>query len=315
MSVLHLAFLLSAHLLAAQSTAPNPLESANALRNRGEYQQATAILESFIQSQGPEADISAPAWLLLGSTYQDGGRYQEARRAYERVISLTRDRPGYEREAAVALDNLGSLYLDLGQPEISKRLRLRVLKIAQNTGDHAFVARIYNNLTAIASRRKEISEARKWSAHALAEIKLAPQADADDLAAISSNAGWLCVYDHDYKQASAFYEVALQSWIEKHGMNHQLTGLGYVLRGRIRALQGDTAAGLKDLETGIAIIEKTVGTRVPIYFSARLDYSDALSKAGSVKQANAIRSETVRTIQSFVRSTQSTTAISADAFR
>src|SRR5215470_7553591 len=238
-----LALLLSAHLLAAQANAPNPLESADALRNRGEYGEAIAVLESFVQSvqlDRSEAGDSAPAWILLGSAYQDVGRYLEAQRAYQHAISITRDRPGHEREQAVALDNLGSLYFESGQLEISKRLRLRVLKIAQKSGDHAFLARIYNNLTAVASQQKEISEARKWIAHALAEIKLVSQVDADDIAAISSNAGWLSIRDRDYQQASDYYEAALQSWIEKHGMNHQLTGWGFVLRGQVRALRGDT---------------------------------------------------------------------------
>jgi hypothetical protein len=78
---------------------------------------------------------------------------------------------------------------------------------------------------------------------------------------------------------------------------------------------GNASQGLEDVEMGLAIIEKTVGTDVPVYFAARLAYADALSAAGSKKEAKEIRSTTKRSIESFMHSTSSAYAISADAFR
>src|SRR5262249_51401466 len=161
----------------------------------------------------------------------------------------------------------------------------------------------------------DLKEARKWLGHAFTEIKLAPKVSAADLAAIRSNAGWLSTHDHDYEQALKYYDGALESWIEQHGMNHPLTGWGFVLCGRTRVLMGNASQGLEDVKMGLAIIEKTVGTNIPVYFSARLAYADALSAAGSTKEAKAIRSVTRRSIESFLHSTSSVYAISADAFR
>jgi tetratricopeptide (TPR) repeat protein len=302
-------------LLHAQSDILAKLHDAEEQWNKGEYRQALGMLEPLARSARSESPDIGRVWILLGSLYQDLGRFPEAQRAYQSAISLYKSQPDRQREEEVALDNLGSLYLEMGQLEMSRKLRLKVLRLAQAAGNHATLARIYNNLTAIAVRQRDLDEARRWLSHAFAEIKLAPKLGADDLAAIHSNAGWLSMHDNDYEQAFQHYEAALKSLIEQHGTNHPLTGWGYVARGRARALMGKASQGLEDVEMGMAIIEKTVGADVPVYFSARLAYADALTAAGSKKEAKEIRSVTKRSIDSFMHSTSSVYAISADAFR
>lgn len=311
-SLISLTFLVQ--LLQAQSDIFSTLSHANELSSKGDYGEALRILEPLVQSKTVEPAETGRVWIQLGSVYQDLGRYPEAQRAYQTAISLFKNRPGREREERVALDDLGSLYLDLGQAEMSRRLRLQVLKSAAATEDHAAVARAYNNLSAASIQQRDWKEARKWLANAQAEVKLMPKVRADDLAAIHCNAGWLSEHDHDYEQALKYYEAALQSWTEQHGINHQLTGSGYVLRGRMRTLLGNTREGLEDIEKGAAIIEKIVGTKVPIYFAARLAYADALSAAGFTKEGKAIRSSAKHSLESF-RSTSPQFPISVDAFR
>jgi tetratricopeptide (TPR) repeat protein len=306
--------LLAAKCLPAQSNTTDNLHTANALRDRGEYQQALAILEPMVHSGGSDAADVATAWVILGDIYQDTGRYGDAQRAFQNAISSFKNQ-GKEREEAAAMDNLGSLYLAIGQPEMSKRLRLRVLKVLEKTGDHASLARLYNNLAATASQRNDAREGRKYVDQALAEVKLAPEITYDDLAAISSNAGWLRAHDHDYQQALAYYEDARRLWIKAHGMNHPQTGWGYVLCGRARAFLGDAQQGLEDVRTGLSMIENSVGTHVSIYFASRLAYADVLFAAGSRKESKAVRQDALSSLQSFLRGKASESAISADAFR
>ena len=297
----------------AQSGGSDTLVEAGKLCDRGEYQQALAILEP-LAAGTPNLTDPWRVWLLLGPVYEDLGRYQEAQRAYQSVISLFKNQRGREREEAAALDNLGSLYFNAGQTEMSKRLRLRVLKVYQEAGDHAGLVTVYNNLAAIALQQRRFDEARKWIGHALAEVKLSPQVSADNRAAMESNAGLISLHDHEYQQALEYYQAALRAWVGQHGMNHQLTGWGYVLCGRAHALLGDTQEGLAEVNTGLGMIEKAVGRNVPLYFAARMAYADTLSAAGSVREAKAVRSLTVRSIESFQR-ISSGHAISADAFR
>src|SRR5215472_4597087 len=265
--------LLAAEWLPAQSSPNDNLHTANALRDRGAYQQALAILEPMVHSGGPDAADVGTAWVLLGDIYQDTGRYDDAQRAFQKAISAFKNQ-GKEREEAAAMDNLGSLYLAIGQPEMSKRLRLRVLKVLEKTGDHASLARLYNNL-----------------------------------AAMASNAGWLRVHDHDYQQALAYYEDARRLWIKQHGMNHPQTGWGYVLCGRARAFLGDAQQGLEDVRTGLSMIETSVGTHVSIYFASRLAYADVLFAAGSRKESKTVRQDALSSLQSFLRGKASESAI------
>jgi tetratricopeptide (TPR) repeat protein len=296
---------------------PNPQDSlvaAGALRDRGEYNQAIAVLEALTQSGAEDAN-SGTAWTLLGSVYQDVGRYGDAQRAFQTAISVFKNQPGKERQEAIALDNLGSLYLAIGQTEMSKKLRLRVLKVVQAAGDHAGIAMVYNNLAATALQGNDIKQTRKYVSLALQEIRLAPQTEDDDLAAIFTHAGWLSIHDHDYKRALAYYDDARRLWVKQHGMNHHLTGWGNVLCGWAHARMGDTQQGLAEVKTGLGIIENTVGTRVSVYFGARLIYAEVLSAAGSPKEGKAMRAATLLSLQSFLRGKASESVISADAFR
>src|SRR5215472_11833199 len=300
-------------LLLAQSNTLDTLSHADQLHNQGEYEQALRVLEPMVRSNTLEPWETGRVWILLGSVYQDLGRYPEAQRAYQNAISLFKNQPGREKEEAVAMDNLGSLYLEIWQPETSKRLRLRVLKVGARIRDHAAMARIYNNLAATALVQKDWKEVRKWLGDAWGEARLVSNPRADDLAAIHCDAGWLSTHDHDYEQALNHFEAALALWTEQHGMNHQLTASGYILRGRTLALMGNGRKGLEDLRTGLAIIEKTVGTNVPVYFAARLAYGEALSAAGSKREGKAMRATAMRSLES-LRSTSSQFPVSADAF-
>jgi len=300
--------------LPAQSSSADQLVAAGTLRDRGDYKQALSILEPLAQSAEPGAPDAGRAWILLGSIYQDVGRFVDAQRAYQNAISALKNQPGKEREEAAAMDNLGSLYLDMGQPELSKQIRLRVLRLVKETGDHAGLAKVYNNLAATAFEQNQADEGRKYIFQAFREVKQASQAPNDDLAAIYSNAGWLSMRDHDYDQALRYYEHARQTWIKQHGMNHKLTGWGYVLCGWTRARLGDPQQGLAEVTTGLSIIEKSVGTRVPLYFAARLAYADVLSAAGSTREAKEMRSNAAQSLKSFRRATAGY-PISADAFR
>src|SRR5882724_7239499 len=190
---------LAAQSLPVQSNGADKLNQVVALRNRGEYQQALDVLAPLVHSSGLSASDAGHAWVLLGSTYQDLGKYTEAQRAYQNGISILKAQAGGERGEAAALDDLGSLYRDMGQPEMSKKLRLKVLQFFLAIGDHSGTARAYNNLTAIALQQNKLDEARKDIVRAFDELKLAQQAGSqvslDDQAAIDNNAGWLSFHD------------------------------------------------------------------------------------------------------------------------
>lgn len=302
--------------LSAQSSGTEKLLQASRLRDRSEYQQAVALLESLVRpASGLGAVDVGNTWILLGSTYQDLGRYPEAENAYQNAISILKAQPGSEEYQAAALDDLGSLYRAVGQPKMSRKLRLRVLKIFQAEGDHAGIARVYNNLAAIALEENKLHEAQTYLDQAFAAVKLAAPPNSPDLAAMYSNAGWLAFHAHAFDHALQDYELALQLWLQVHGAEHELTGWGYVLRGRARLALGDKQNALEDVKTGTAIIERTEGAKGSMYLSARLVYADILQAAGSTQEANTLRRETLRALDSLRRTQSSAYIISAEAFR
>ena len=300
----------------AQPGGSEQLLLASRLRDRGEYQQAVALLESLVRASTRLGAVdTGNAWVLLGSTYQDLGRYVEAEKAYQNAVSILTSQPAGERDLAVALDDLGSLYHDIGQPEISRKLRLRVLAIFRAEGDHAEIARVYNNLAAIALDKHQYHEAQTYLDQAFAEVKLSSPPNPTDVAAMYSNAGWLAFHGKDYHQALADHEIALRLWLQVHGSEHPLTGWGYVLCGRARLALGENQRALEDVQTGTAILDRTDGAKRSMYLSARLIYADVLRASGSTQEAKTVRAQTLRSLDSLRRSQSSAYAISADAFR
>ncbi|HKF20669.1 MAG TPA: tetratricopeptide repeat protein [Candidatus Angelobacter sp.] len=300
----------------AQTSGTEQLLLASRLRDRGEYQQAVVLLEPLVRASSRLGAVdTGNAWVLLGSTYQDLGRYVEAENAYQNAISILKSQPAGERDLAVALDNLGSLYHDIGRPEMSRKLRLRALTIFRAEGDHAEIARVYNNLAAIALDNHQYHEAQSYLDLAFAEVKLSPLPNPADEAAMDSNAGWLAFHGQDYPRALGDYETALRLWLQVHGSEHQLTGWGYVLCGRARLALGENRRALEDVQTGIAILERTAGAKGSIYLSARLIYADVLRASGSTQEAKTVRAQTLRSLDSLRRSQSSVYVINAEAFR
>jgi tetratricopeptide (TPR) repeat protein len=170
-------------------------------------------------------------------------------------------------------------------------------------------------LAAIALEENKLHEAQTYLDQAFADVKLAAPPNSPDLAAMYSNAGWLAFHAHAFDQALQDYELALQLWLQVHGAEHELTGWGYVLRGRARLALGDKQNALEDVKTGTAIIERTEGATGALYLSARLVYADVLKAAGSIQEAKTLRRETLRSLDSLRRTQSTAYVINAEAFR
>ena len=63
-------------------------------------------------------------WSHLGTLYQDAGKYDQSQAAYEHAMRLLTIAPVSPGDLAVAIDNLGTLYMETGNAKEAERAEL-----------------------------------------------------------------------------------------------------------------------------------------------------------------------------------------------
>jgi len=104
----------AAHLLAAQTDPGPQLAEAFALERDGQTKQSIAAVQALLDSGSLNAPDTGKAWNILALAYEDWGDFADAQLAYERAIHTLEKLPNHIKDYAMALDDLGGLYLAMG---------------------------------------------------------------------------------------------------------------------------------------------------------------------------------------------------------
>lgn len=307
--------LLYVSVLMAQVSPLQQLADAFALELKAQPAKAIASAQTLIDAKVLDSANTGRAWDLLGLAYEDQGRFLEVQHAYEQASHIFEALPSSTSDYAAVIDNLGSLYRDMGRVEIAIMLRRKALHLYEQIGDHAGMARANQNLTGLELSQNHVREGRKYLKHAFEEEKLAKDIEGDDLAAIASMQGWLADVDGNTSLAISSYQRALNLWRGQNGEEHPLSGWGYMLLGRAYLDGGDVDSSLAVMRKGLAILERTLEHHNPRYLTAEMAYSDALQRAGSSAQAAQIKMEAQQGLKDFYRSQCTGCTISVQAFR
>ena len=249
----------AAHLLSAQTNSQPNLAQAFALERDGRPVQAIAAVQTLLDSHSLNEAATGKAWNILALAYQDQGNFPRAQQAYEQSIHILEKLPSKMRDRAMALDDLGGLYLAMGQPDIATKLKVRASRLYMKVEDHAGMAISSSDLAGLAFSQKRIRAGRKYLRQALTEARLTNRLDEDNLAAISSMQGWLAELDRNASLSLTAYQHSLDLWQRLHGEEHPSTGWGYVLVGNAKAEEGELVDGLADMDHGLSILKRTVG--------------------------------------------------------
>jgi tetratricopeptide (TPR) repeat protein len=279
--------LCGALLIADEREAAKIIQAA-ALNDQGDFRAAILLLESLLQPNVHAMNLgeTGAAWNLLGNAYQHLGEYEKARRSFEAAIKVLKDSPGHIRQYAAALDNLGSLELEQGQPESSMTLRQKAKQLYESVGDHLGVARVANNLSLIAVQQGHYQDARRFLAEGFHEVSLASETDIDDLAALHSLQCVILAHDRDWHGALVAIQDAIDLWEHRHGSEYFLLASAYIVRGQIYDKLGEYQKAENDLQNALAQLEKTPGINSPLYLAAEVAYARVLRDSGSKHEAS-----------------------------
>jgi tetratricopeptide (TPR) repeat protein len=302
-------------LLAAQVRPKEQLAQALALERDGRTAQAVVTLQALLDSNSLDAPETGVAWNILGLTYKDQENFADAQHAFERSINILEKLPNHTREYGMALDNFGGLLFTMGQPEAAHRLKEKALHVYEKTNDHLGIAIACSDLAGLALSQKRVRQGRKYLERARKEEQSANDLDDDNIAAISSMQAWLAQLDGDVAATVSAYQNSLALWRRQHGEEHPSTGWGYVLLGNAKAGAGELTAAMADMQSGLAVLDRTLGRQNVRYLTAEIAYSRLLDRTGARTEAAQMKADAERKLKDLQRSQCVTCTLSAAAFR
>jgi tetratricopeptide (TPR) repeat protein len=103
---------------------------------------------SCVDSGSLNAPDTGKAWNILALAYEERGDFTDAQRAYECAIRTLEKLPNHIKDYAMALDDLGGLYLAMGHADPAVRIKEKTLHLYKKIGDHeGWLAQLQGDLS------------------------------------------------------------------------------------------------------------------------------------------------------------------------
>lgn len=258
------------------------------------------------------------AWDILGLSYADEGRLDEARRAYEKAIASfdaipeASSRPS---DLGDLLSNLGDVYSQMYDSDTALHLRLKALSLYQQVNNLTGIARSYIFLAGMELNQKHIRSAKKYLAAAYAALPNAASIDSDDRAEFYMVRGWELEKERDYRGELSSYTIAMQLWRDRYGDDYGMTGWAHMVLGKAYANINDISSAENEMQRGLPILKNAFGEHSVRYLTAELAYSRVLDRMGSRNAAESLRRTAETEITTLFGEHCSGCVISADALR
>jgi tetratricopeptide (TPR) repeat protein len=103
------------------------LQQAAQFEKQSQFANVIDLVPGLIGSNLLDDGEQVRALIVLGSAYEETGRFTDARRTYERALPLLRDQQPPSAEYATVLENLASLYQDMRDVTSALKLERRAL--------------------------------------------------------------------------------------------------------------------------------------------------------------------------------------------
>jgi tetratricopeptide (TPR) repeat protein len=303
--------------MVAQEPGVPQIDQAYQLWSGGKPNAAIAILEPLLRTvpHFDDARYLGVAWSVLGSSYLDVERYDEARRAYQHSIEIFQPLPAARGQYASAIDNLGTLEQSLGQHQEAKELCERAQHIYEELGSATGVAITSTNLAVIAYSRGDFKTARRAVAKALAAAKQKTNLRSNDLASLEIAKSAMALHDRRNQEAMSAVEHAIDLWTRAYGPEYFMLVNAYLLRAQVYASSGDNTRGMADARHALALAEVVLGRNTVGYLNAEASYARVLWICGARDEAKRLDLEARRGLTVLERRQCSGCTIDANGFR
>jgi tetratricopeptide (TPR) repeat protein len=266
--------------LSAQSDVHQQLRAAAALASQGQFEKASDLARSALDSEELTQTERGRGWTLLGMAFQYQGEFQEAMSAYENALRVLEERNEDAADYASALSAFGTLFRDMRQFDAATQMEMRALHVSQRVNDHAGIAVACVNLADLELGQKHAKKAQAWLDRAIQESKVAPTLGDDFYAFVASSQAWLTELKGNARAAAAGFEKEIGYLTRLYGGENPQVGWAYMLLGNAYLKNGGIRDALSNMRKGCSILLQSVGARNPRYLLAQVAYAQALDSAG-----------------------------------
>jgi len=154
----------STSLIAGQSQTAGESEVPRATARSAPLEQRitreTALIRNGEQ-QGLDPLKMGRLWAHLAIDYEDEAEFTKAESAYNHSLRILKPLPSGQADYANVLDNLGSMYLLLGNPAEAERCSRNSLAVREKIGDTLQIARGRWHLAEVELARQRVKEAQQ----------------------------------------------------------------------------------------------------------------------------------------------------------
>jgi CHAT domain-containing protein/tetratricopeptide (TPR) repeat protein len=192
------------------------------------------------------------------------GRLKDAEQTYRAALDrLERLGQGETVGNAIALDNLGNLYMESRRLAEAEPLRLRAIEIFRKSlpPAHPHIVTASQNLAVLYQFAGRRDEARRYYGEALAGAEKAYGADATQVGIIADNFAGFLRASGDKPQARELYLRAIGIFEKSLGADHPDTALALQNYAIFLGETGETVAAEEHLKRAIDIGERLYGPR------------------------------------------------------
>lgn len=165
--------------------------------------EITTYQVAFQQAKTPDMTgvQAGRIWLHFGALYQDAGMYGQSEQAFEQALRLLAVAPVSTPDLAMAIDSLGTLYMETGNVKEAERAESKALKMREEAGLTSEFPRSWYHLATLYLREHQPAKATNFAERAVNALLADPGAVPEDkLGSQLVLASALC-QSHQYAEA------------------------------------------------------------------------------------------------------------------
>jgi tetratricopeptide (TPR) repeat protein len=269
------------------------MEEGSAAEDSGDYAKAAALYRAAaeVAERFDQADRRrAVAWNFVSIMYDALGRFADAEAGYRRALKAAAASTGKSGpEYALVLGNLGTMYVEIGQPATGEKFLREALAIysAADPPNEMQVAITRNGLAEAISASGKHKEAERLLTLALPVLEKNPKAWGQTAIA-TNNLGVARFFQGNNDDARRLLLRALDI-VEQHmGTDHPMLVRTLNNLASLAARTGHREEAGERLRRGLDIAERRLGPEHPVYAALLANYAELLRLGGDKSQAKVL---------------------------
>jgi tetratricopeptide (TPR) repeat protein len=273
--------------LTAEDSPEALIANAAALNDQGDFRAVIRLLEPLVQSNTLDRQETGVAFDLLGTAYEFMGEYNRSRGSFDAALKALAGNPAQIRQYAAALGNLGTLELEEGHADAAAAADSKSLRLYQQLGDHAGVAREAGKVAQIALKNGRYGDANKFLAEGFRESAFLQAPDTENLIFLYAIQTIVAAHKLGWMSALENIQHAIDLCAAQRRAPYFMVANLYLVRGEVYDKLGEFNKAAADLNYALERLDGTAGSESPIYLRIQLAYAGVLRDSGS-KQAAAV---------------------------